>query len=115
MQVRGQVRASGIATDTRGHVVVRVLDVSRADASSVVVAEADLGDHPLVPGEPFSLDFTIDVGDLDPRTVHAVTAHLDTTGSGEVTRGDWLTTEHVGLPRASDGDDVVVEVPLRPV
>lgn len=103
MQVQGVLHVSRVVAHGRGDVVVRVLDVSHADASSTVVAEVDLGEHVLVPGEAFRLPFTVEVGDPDPRARLAVTGHVDVSGSGDVTRGDYLTTEHVGLPVADDG------------
>jgi uncharacterized lipoprotein YbaY len=84
---------SGTEVPVHGAVChVRLHDVSRADAASVVVAESTVTvDLSTDGGE---IPFELDVGDLDRSATYALSAHVDTTGSGEVSAGDFLTTEH---------------------
>ncbi|QZY29867.1 YbaY family lipoprotein [Nocardioides coralli] len=94
-----------------GHEVarVRLLDVSRADAPAVTVAETSIG----LVGTALAVDFDLDVPSLDPRATYALSAHVDTNGSGDVSVGDLLTMQHVGVsPTATDHS---YDVPLQTV
>ena len=59
---------------------------------------------------PFSL--TVPEG-LDLRGDYIISAHADVDRSGDISVGDYLTTE--SFPVAVDGSQGAVEVRLRPV
>ena len=69
-------------------VYVRVEQVSLADAPAEIVAQSVLHDVRLT--EPHRID--LEVPQPDPRQRYAVRVHVDTTGSGEVGAGDYVTT-----------------------
>jgi putative lipoprotein len=112
MQVRGTVRVEQVRSEVRDAVTtVRLLDVSRADAASVTVAEVTVADCSLRPGAPGRIPFRLEVPELDPRATYALSAHIDTTGSGDRTVGDYVTTEHVPVPPR--GEELVLDVPAQ--
>jgi putative lipoprotein len=77
-------------------VVVEVRDVSLADADSVVVARQVLDDVLLAPGGIVA--FALDVPEVDPRCRLALRVHVDVDGTGALSEGDLLTTQHVAVP-----------------
>ena len=90
---------------------VRLLDVSRADASAVPVASTSV---PLTGGaETVEVDFDFEATALDPRSTYTIAAHVDMSGSGDITPGDLLTTRHIDVsPTAIDRS---YDVPLDTV
>ena len=92
----------------RAVVRVAVEDVSLADAPARTVAERVLPAGSVGPG-PVRLT----VAPVDPRTHYAVRVHVDTDGSGTVSRGDLLST--ASHPVLTFGHPAAVRVPLRPV
>jgi putative lipoprotein len=96
-----------------GHEVarVRLLDVSRADASSVTVAETSV---PLMGGaESVVVDFELDAPALDLTASYTLAAHVDMSGSGDLTQGDLLTTRHIDV--SPEETDQRYDVPLERV
>jgi putative lipoprotein len=92
----------------RAAVRVVVEDVSLADAPARTVAERVLPPGSAVPG-PVRL--TVD--QVDPRARYAVRVHVDTDGSGTVSRGDLVST--ASHPVLTFGHPTAVRVPLSRV
>jgi uncharacterized lipoprotein YbaY len=114
MRVEGTVRVQGVREEAHGAITrVRVLDVSRADAAATTVGEVTIQGCALRPDAANDIPFSLEVPDLDPRRTYAATAHVDVTGSGETTAGDYLTTQHV--PVTAGGDNLALEVPARAI
>jgi hypothetical protein len=112
-QLRGEIEfASAPHAVADGVLHIRLLDVSRADASATLVAEEVI---PAVSMRSVDdrLGFILDVPGLDPRATYTVEAHLDADGSGEVSVGDYRTMEHIPVTAATL--DAAVTVPLRPI
>jgi putative lipoprotein len=87
---------------------VRVLDVSRADAAAITVAEQAGEVHRQVP-LPFELRF--DPSDLDPRCRLSVSAQIHLDGQLR-----WTSDTHVPVSVAESTTDVeIVVVPVGPV
>lgn len=113
MQINGQVRAQ---TRPRRSVVatgrVRLLDVSRLDAPATLVNEVDLGEVVVSADSGLVIPFTLDVEDalLDPRREYILAAHVDLTGSGTVTPGDYVTTTALPAPAPGSASQVVIPV-----
>jgi putative lipoprotein len=109
--VRGQVviPAAGVPQKA-AEVVVRVEDVSRADAPSVVIAEHRERDVSLEPGAtlPFTLEVPADR--VDASSLYTVSAHVDASGSGEIEPGDLLSTRTYPVLTRGYGDEATVEV-----
>jgi putative lipoprotein len=91
-------------------VVVRVEDVSRADAPSVVIAEHRQRGVPLRRGAvlPFALEVPADR--VDARSLYSVHAHVDASGSGTVEPGDLISTRSYPVLTRGYGHEAEVEV-----
>jgi uncharacterized lipoprotein YbaY len=105
--VSGTLRlANAVAPGAVVH--LKLEDVSRLDAAAVVVAEAVLS---LADGAsaganiPFSITVTATV----EAATYAVRAHVDTTGSGDVTPGDLVSSQSYPVLTQGHPDRVVVE------
>lgn len=72
---------------------VRVLDVSRADAGAVIAGETIVPDLRYGPGSASAIAVDVTCGAVDARAHYSAWAHLDLDGDGQVSSGDWLTTE----------------------
>lgn len=99
---------------TAAMVTVRVEETSRADAPSTVVAEQQCVDVSLTSGGasvPFAVEVPADL--VEPGGRYQVRVHVDVSGSGDVTDGDYVSTQsHPVLDATSDED---VHVPVRKV
>ncbi len=91
-------------------VVIRVEDVSRADASSLVVAEQVLHDITTSGTTTPELTFEVPVSDVDERAHYAVSVHVDHTRSGTITKGDLLSVQ--SHPVLTRGHPSWAEVPV---
>lgn len=114
MRIEGEVHGLDTADRAaRATVYVRIQDVSRADAASTTLAEVRLDDVAVPAGEPLVVPFALDVDEsmLDARASYILAVHVDVTGSGDVTQGDYLTTQSVPVP--SPGTRV--DIPVRAV
>lgn len=76
---------------------VRLEDVSLADAPSKVLSEVVLHDVS-VNVKSFSVPFSIRIPALDERSMYSLMVHVDVSGSGTVTKGDYLTMENYPVP-----------------
>ena len=88
-------------------VVVQVEDVSRMDAPSTVVAEQRLEDVDLEASVELPFEVEVPAGLVDRHHRYAMRVHVDVTGSGDVTKGDYVSTASYEVLRESDVDDDV--------
>ena len=86
-----------------------VEDVSMADGLARVVAE----EHRSRVSLATPLTFEIDVGEPDGRTSYAVRVHVDVTGDGRVSPGDFVSTQ--SHPVLTQGYPSEVTVPVQRV
>jgi uncharacterized lipoprotein YbaY len=112
--VRGEIvlPVTGV-TAQRGDVIVTVEDVSRADAPAQVVAQTRQPGVALGGGATLPFEVEVPASLIDERRSYAVRVHIDTTGSGQVERGDLISTESYPILTRSYGTDVRIRV--RPV
>ena len=91
--VRGIITVPANAPPVPVTLLVRVEDVSRADAPSTVVAEQRRANLRLTPGEevPFAVEVPADR--IDPQHHYTVSVHVDASGTGAVKVGDLITTQ----------------------
>lgn len=102
MQLRGDVRISEGAESIRlAALTVRLLDVSRADASAKTVGLTTLEKVSLTVDE--AIDFVLEVDHLDPHNTYSLAAWFDVDGSGDVTIGDYRTMEHFDVSSETIG------------
>ncbi len=84
---------SGERPAEAARVVVRVEDVSRADAPSVTVGQNVLEQVQLPPGEaPLPFEIRLPRSAIDPKKHYSLRIHVDVNGSGAVTSGDFMST-----------------------
>jgi uncharacterized lipoprotein YbaY len=91
-------------------VVVRVEDISKADAASEVVGEARQSEVSLKPGDPLRLSIEIPRDRINEQRRYSVAAHVDISGSGEVEVGDFVSTQSYPVLTRGGGDRVRVDV-----
>jgi uncharacterized lipoprotein YbaY len=108
----GRVRLGGALP--AGPAVLRVIveDVSRIDAAAPVVAQwvtPLLG--PLAAGA--DIPFALSVNDVDEGVRYNVRVHIDTSGSGDVTPGDLVST--AAYPVLTGGAPATVTVEVRTI
>ena len=107
--VRGTLELPDNAPETAAAVRIRVEDVTRADAGSVIIGEQVLHDVSL-PG----LRFEVPVTGIDPNARYTVRIHVDIAGTGTLSTGDLLTTQHVPVLTRGAPDTVIVPVTPLP-
>ena len=77
-------------------VYVRLLDVSRVDAASEIIAESVLRAVSLDMHKETSFAFSIP-GELPKRTArYNVSVHIDVDNDGKLSKGDYFTTQKIG-------------------
>ncbi len=108
--VRGEVvLPEGDPGERAACVLVQVEDVSRMDAPSIVVAEQRIEDVPLDGGRlPFEIE--VPAGLIDRRASYSLRVHVDVTGTGEVERGDLITTQSYPVLTGAEPAETRVEV-----
>ena len=106
--VSGEVRLLEALDAADGTLHVRVEDVSRVDAASRVVAETLIPiDHPIAAGE--GIPFSVPIPQIDEGASYSIRAHLDLTGTAEVTVGDRVSTAAYPVLTHGHPDEVTVE------
>ncbi|MEJ7810619.1 MAG: YbaY family lipoprotein [Gemmatimonadaceae bacterium] len=116
VQVEIVLPAGARATAAGARVIVRVEDVTRADAAARVAGEV-VAEWPRTArrgratGAP--LQVTVPVRVADERADYSVRVHADADGDGEVSAGDYVSTE--SYPVLTRGRGSVVRVTLRAV
>ena len=96
--------------------VIRVEDVSTADAPSTTVAQRVLDQVRLPSAEGDSLPFEIPVpkAALDSKRRYSVRVHADVDGSGTVTTGDFVSTRSYPV-QVEQSDQSGPTVHMQPV
>ncbi len=89
---------------------ISLLDVTRVDAPSRVVAEQTIApaSHPGGAGEGFA--FTLRAGSIDARSRYVVRVHVDMDNSGRVSPGDYVSTASYPVLTSGHANRVVVDV-----
>lgn len=93
-------------------VVIQVEDVSRADAPSTVVGEQRQVNVPLRPGAiiPFAVEVPEEL--IDQRCSYSIRVHVDVPGSGDVQRGDLISTQSFAVLTRGNPNNIRVAVKL---
>jgi len=91
-------------------IIVVLEDVSRADAPSRVIAAQDLGPRAFRAGE--HIPFRLPAGAVDAKHMYSVRVHVDISGSGEVERGDYVSTDASHRARAAGVAASLTRIPL---
>ena len=91
-------------------VYVRLLDVSRVDAASEIVAESVLRAVSLDMRNETSFDFSIPGKLPNPTARYNISVHIDGDNDGKRGKGDYLTTQSYPVLTHGYSDHVVVRV-----
>ncbi len=90
---------------------VRLLDTTRAGASSETTAEQTIEDVSLAgAGAPAYVRFALEASDLSPGRRYSLMAHIDASGNGEIEAGDYITMESVPLEARAAGTELEIPV-----
>ena len=91
---------------------VRLLDTTLVDAPSETICEEIIRDDEFSGGARADLahgiPFRLHTPSLEPRRRYEVSVHVDRGGTGEIERGDFLTT--VSHPIATDRDAIETRI-----
>ena len=74
-------------------VYVQLVDVTLADAPSKVISEEIINDVSIDMENLLDLSFSIRAPSLDECAMYTLMVHVDVSGSGEITLGDYITME----------------------
>lgn len=107
-RVTGEVLFGGKEAFAAATVYVRLEDVSFADRPSAVIAEQVI---PGVSRGPVAIDLRS--APLDPRGSYSVRVHVDVDGDGQITPGDYVSTE--SYPVLTHGHPANITVNVRRV
>lgn len=113
MQVTARLRVPAASAAAPGATAtVRVADVGRADAPAVTLATStvalDAADRDAA-GDRI-LEVTVQVSDALPVSACALSAHVDLSGTGEVSPGDLITITHIAVGPEDAGG--TIDIPL---
>jgi putative lipoprotein len=109
--VRGIIVLPSIALPPEAaELIVAVEDVSRADAPAIVVGEMRRRGVRLSPGATLPFEVAVPDDRIDRRRSYSVRVHIDVAGSGEVDKGDLVTTQSYPVLTSGGGGDVRIEV-----
>lgn len=104
--VRGRIALPpDIQRERARSVVVQVQDVSRMDAPATVVAEQRIEDVVLEESGEVPFEVEVPAGLVDRRSHYAMRVHVDVSGTGDVTKGDYVSTASYEVLRGADDDD----------
>jgi hypothetical protein len=115
MRLEGLIEFTEILAPFSGAtVLVKVEDVRRADAPAVVIAEQRIPQLSRSPSNrepvPFSIEYPGD-GEL---ACYSLRVHVDTDGDGEVSPGDYVSTQSYPVTGVASSGHLVVRVqPVR--
>ncbi len=91
--IRGTIEFVGATDPIEGETLyIRLEDLSRPDLGKRRITERVVPDFTTDPADPGRYRYIINYQEPRPFGVYAVEVHLDVDGSGEVDRGDYVTT-----------------------
>lgn len=112
MKIEGDITFAEIPTPFTGAtVVVRVEDTRRADAPATVIAEQRIAGVFRVPGNLETIPFSIECPPECDLSGCSLRVHVDVDGTGEVSRGDYVSMQSYPLA----GGPSRLNVTVKPV
>lgn len=93
-----------------GTMIVVVEDVSRADAPSEVVGEHRQAGVTLEAGAALPFMIEVPANRINERRSYSVRAHIDVSGSGEIDKGDLISTQSYPVLTRGRGIEARIEV-----
>lgn len=98
---------------TGATIYVRLEDITEADAASKTIADYVQRDVAFDPENSGELSFSIAGDPPDPRASYSVRVHIDLDGDGEVSNGDFISTQ--SYPVITFGPATQVSILVRRV
>jgi uncharacterized lipoprotein YbaY len=112
--VRGRIALPPeIPAEKARAVVVQVEDVSRMDAPSEVLAQQRFENVDLEEGGELPFEVQVPADLVDQRRRYSMRVHVDVNGTGNVTKGDYVST--ASYPVLTEGDDDFLVITARRV
>ena len=108
--VQGEIDLPSDVPGGPADVVVEVEDISRSDAPSQVVAAQRLRRSHLQPGGVLPFKVEVPADRVDERRLYSVRVHVDRSGSGEVEKGDLISTQTYPVLTRGHGNEARVKV-----
>lgn len=93
-------------------IIIRLEDVSLADAPAILLASTTLDDVSVPPVAGTAVSFALPVAEFDPRARYTVRVHVDRDGDGRISKGDLVSTTHVPVLTQGGGTDVHIPVEI---
>lgn len=91
--VEGEILLEGARSFSGATAYVRIEDVGRADAASQVFAEQVMRNVSYTPGRDTQLKISLQGEAPNPQTSYSVSVHIDVDGDGQISRGDYISTQ----------------------
>jgi uncharacterized lipoprotein YbaY len=115
MRIVGHIEfAEILAPFADATVIVKVEDTRRADAPAVVIAEQRIRHVSRAPGQHAPVLFAIECSADSELAHYALKAHVDVDASGDVSVGDYVSTQSYPLAEVASLAQVIVRVdPVR--
>jgi uncharacterized lipoprotein YbaY len=115
MRIDGQVAFTEILAPFSGAtVIVKVEDVRYADAPAVVIAEQRISQVSRSPSNREPVPFSIECPVAEDLGAYALRVHVDIDASGDVSPGDYVSTQSYPLTGVPASGRLVVRVqPVR--
>lgn len=90
--------------------MIELEDVSRADAASQVVTRMRFPATKIHQPGLILFDLAVPKDAIDEKSLYSIRAHVDINGSGEVERGDYITTQSYPVLTRGYGDKVRLQL-----
>lgn len=90
---------------------VRLEDVSLMDVSSILISEAII-ENVAADSKESEIPFSLGFPELEARRTYALSVHIDVDGDGKISKGDYLTMTHHGVPAGQKKVNMDVTVEL---
>jgi hypothetical protein len=115
MRIEGQIEFAQVLTPfADATVIVKVEDTRRADAPGVVIAEQRIRHVSRIPGQHVPVLFAIDCPAGGELSHCVLRVHVDIDASGDVSSGDYVSTQSYPLAGVASPARMVVRVePVR--
>jgi hypothetical protein len=101
---------AGVRPERAATAFVRVEDVGRADAAARRLGETVLENVTAADFARGSIAFTLSVPDPERNASCTLRVHLDLDGDRAVSRGDYVSTEHIPVLGSHPSSDVRVRL-----
>jgi len=109
--LEGEIHVEGgILPFSGATIYLRIEDVSRADAPSIVIVEKILKDISIDAKSPRNIPFSIHLPTEWERMRYALSVHIDVDGDGKISIGDYITSRNYPIENSDCSQRLEVSV-----